>query len=135
MNLRCRFQGIMDLSCNEKEDDRVGTDHHQSWQKKCHEDGQLGVHVTHPSNVPIFLSKSNTKAETEGNNPTDHVVPLLQSLSLSVSSDNHLIKIECDTETPAEIRQKKVMDHDGSWNAHESVVNVKRDQKKKSEPT
>jgi len=49
------------------------------------------------------------------------VVPLLQELRFSVSSDNHLVEVEGNAEGPAEVCDEHEVENDGNKNTSTSI--------------
>lgn len=100
---------FVDFTTNEEEKNSVGRDDDKSGDEESQEAKKIALNVAHVillvvwNELSVLGSSTDSNTHSSSNSPASKMVPLLQQLSLSVSSHNHLVEIEGDTESPAEV--------------------------------
>jgi len=99
----------VDFTTDEEEEDTVGRDDDQTRDEEAEEaeeiadDPALGVARTR-TDCAIRFGRTSDNDEDRWKSPREDVVPLLEQLRLAISSHDHLVEVEGDTERPTEVR-------------------------------
>jgi hypothetical protein len=116
----------VNLATNEEEEDSVRRDNEQTRDKESQESSQV---VSDPAlstitvcDGTILNSRSDTNAKSQRKSPAENVIPFLKELRLSVSSHDHLIEVECNAESPAEIGNEEEVHKNGHRYARSFVL-------------
>jgi len=102
-------QGLVDFTTNEEEEDTVRRDDDETGDEEAKEteeiagDPALGI-AGASTDGTIRFSGSRDDDEDGGKSPREDVIPLLQELGLAISSHDHLVEVEGNTECPTEVR-------------------------------
>jgi len=115
-------EGLVDLSTDEEEEDTVGGDDDETGDEEAEEaeevagDPTLGI-VGTGADRAVGLGGSRDDDEDGGEAPGEKVVPLLEKLGLAISSHDHLVEVERDTEGPTKVGYEEKVHHDGDEDA------------------
>jgi len=125
-----RFRGsserLVDLSSDEEEEDSVGRDDQQSRDEEGQESRQIvddpALSLSSVRDGAVILSRSHTNAKAQRKSPRAKMIPFLEELGLSISSDDHLIEVEGDAERPAKVGNEEEVGEDSHRNTGSFVL-------------
>jgi hypothetical protein len=107
-------KSLVNFSGNKEEEDNVDVEDDETGEEKGSESGSLGLNPTElVVNVTIISSGNHTDEASHGNTPGKQVVELFVTLDLLVTLDDHLVEVEGNNTTPAEVGNEEVVS-DGS---------------------
>jgi len=110
-------ESLVDFSTDEEEQYPVTREDDKARDKESHKTREVVINKTlsfcSVSNGPVVLRSSDSDDKGRRKPPRKQMIPLLEPLRLSISSDDHLIKVEGDTKRPTPIRDEEVVDQDG----------------------
>jgi len=99
----------MNFTSDEEKDNCIRTDNDKPWKEETKENRETRVDVAISSTIPIIFRSSYGEHNKHWNEPSNQVVNLLQRFSITVSSHNHLVEIEGDTETEPKLNVLSMM--------------------------
>lgn len=100
----------MDFFRDEEEEYGINSKNDQSWQEEERKVEISVSNVTNPSILqPILLEPCNPLYTKYRETPRKQMVPLFKALRLSISFNDHLIKVEGDAQRPTEVPYKEPM--------------------------
>jgi len=112
----------VNLSTNKEEENGVGRNDDKSRNKEAQEADQGAVNIASSSKISIAAKTSSKSAEDYGNTPAGNVIKLLQSLSLTITTHNHLVKVEGNAESPQEVGQEIIVDPNSNNDTRSLIV-------------
>jgi len=116
-----RFRGpsesLVDFATDEEEQDTIAREDDKTGDKESHKAREIVINKTlssrSVSDGPVVLRGSDSDDKGRWESPSKEMIPLLEPLRLSVSPDDHLIKVEGDTKGPTPVRDEEVVYQDG----------------------
>lgn len=116
----------MNFSSDEEEQNGVTRDNHETRNKEANKSNDSALDVACSSKISVLVKTTSKNNENSRNGPASNMVVFFQRTSLSVTSDNHLVEVERDTEGPQKVGQEVIVDKDRYYNAHTVMgVNVR----------
>jgi len=114
-------KGFVNFSADEEEQNSVTRNDHKTRNEEANKSDNSALDVTSSTKVSVFIKASSKNHKNSRDSPASNVVVLFQGTSFSVTSDNHLVEVEGDTESPQEVGQKVIVHKDGNNYAHPFV--------------
>lgn len=115
-------QGLVNFTTDEEEENSIGRNDDQAGQEKAKKSKKSWRNVAHFSHISVGQRGSSSNTHKSREHPGEQMIPFLKELGLTITPNDHLIKVEGDTEGPAEISQEEVMDGNRSWNTRPCVI-------------
>jgi len=108
----------MNFAADEDKENCVAGDDDQSWDEEADEADNGILDVAKAPVVAVLPEAKCKSTRDDWQAPAGNMVEFLQLACLTVTTHNHLIKVERDAESPEEVRQEKVVDENGNDDAH-----------------
>ena len=78
-------------------------------------------HRIHRAQVAVIAKTTGERTEDDRNAPGADMIELFQFLCLTITTDDHLVEIERDTERPAEVGQEIIVHSQSDTHANTVV--------------
>ena len=115
-------KSLVNFSGNKEEEDNIDVEDDKTGEEKGSESGSLGLDPAKlVVNGTIVSSSNHTDETTHGNTPGKQVVELFVTLDFLVTLDDHLVEVESNNPTPAEVGDEEIV-RDGSATLTERAV-------------
>lgn len=108
----------MNFTSDEEEQNRIAGNNDKTRDEEAKESNQSICDVAYSWERSVFLETSGKSTEDGRDSPASNMVKYLQALSFPITTNNHLIEVESNTESPQEIGQEEVMNTDRHDNAN-----------------
>ena len=108
-------KSLVNFPSNKEEEDNVDVENNKTGEEKGSETSSLGLNPAElVINISVITSSNHTNKAEQRNTPGKQVVEFFVTLDLLVSLDNHLVKVESNNTTPAEVGNKEVVRDGGT---------------------
>lgn len=107
----------MNFTTNEEEQHCIARDNHQTWNEEAQETNKCAGDVANSTKITVLLESTCECAEDDWNSPACNMVVLFEQLGFTVTTHNHLVEVECNTERPQEVCQEEIVYTDSHDNA------------------
>lgn len=115
-------KGLVNFPSNKEEEDNIDVKNDKTGEEEGSETGGLSLDPAKlVIDISVITSSNNTDKASHGNTPGEQVVEFFVTLDFFVSLDNHLVKVESNNTTPAEVSNKEVV-RDGSTTLTEGAL-------------